>query len=110
MSISNFLDKDVNIYRRNLGAVNDYGESKETWVKVTTVKGTIQPSSGNVSREENGVMITSTHRMYCLATVNIKADDKIELNGTWYNVLFVGDASGKGHHYEIDLKVNESNA
>ncbi len=35
-------------------------------------------------------------------------NDKVEDDkGNWYNVLYVGDASGKGHHYECDLRMIE---
>jgi hypothetical protein len=109
MALATFLNQDVIVYRRQQSAaVNDYGEASDTWVKTTTIKGLIQPKSGNVIREENGISVTSSHRLYCLITSNIKAGDKVEDDkGNMYNALYVGDAAGQNHHWQIDLRLIE---
>jgi len=108
MSLATLLTDDVVIYKRTAGAQNDYGEKAETWNIGSTVKGTIQPKTGNVIRMEAGQLVESTHRLYTLPTVNIAAGDKVkDKNNVYYDVLFVGDDAGKTHHYKIDLKVSE---
>ena len=103
--IETFLTDDIKIYRRVAGAVNDYGEAADTWNLIVTVKGTIQPKTGNVAREEGGVLVTSTHRLYTLAGVNIKAGDKVlDKNSKWYDILYVGDAANRAHHFECALQ------
>ena len=105
MGIENYLTDDERVYRRTAGSKNDYGEASDTWALVGTIKGTIQPKSGNTARVESGILETSTHRLYCLVTANIHNGDKVlDKNNKGYNVLFVKDASNRSHHYEVDLQ------
>jgi len=105
MGIEDYLTDDERVYRRTAGTKNEYGEASDTWALITTIKGTIQPKSGNTSRVESGILETSTHRLYCLVTANIHNGDKIkDPNDVMYDVLFVKDASNRGHHYEVDLR------
>jgi len=103
--IETYLIDDERIYRRTAGVKNDYGEASDTWTLTTTIKGTIQPKSGNTMRVESGVLESSTHRLYCLATANIRNGDKVkDPHDKMYDVLFVADASNRSHHYQVDLK------
>ncbi len=107
MSLSDFLTMDIEVWRRTAGVLNDYGEQSDTWTKQTTIKGVIQPSTGNVTRTDGGIMQTSSHMLYCLVGANILAGDKVKYSNKFYNVLFIGDAAGRNHHYEIPLGVDE---
>jgi hypothetical protein len=105
MSLENYLTDDERVYRRTAGAKNDYGDASDTWSLVGTIKGTIQPKSGNTARVESGILESSTHRLYCLVTANIHNGDKVlDKNDKWYDVLFVADASNRSHHYQVDLR------
>lgn len=107
MALADFLTMDVEVWRRSAGALNDYGEQSDTWAKQTTIKGVIQPSTGNTARVDSGIMKTSSHTLYCLVGANILAGDKVKYGDRFYNVLFVGDAAGRNHHYEVPLEVAE---
>jgi head-tail adaptor len=108
MSLASLLTDDIVIYKRTEGTQNDYGEKAETWNISSTVKGVIQPKSGDVARVEAGQLVESTHRLYTLPTVNIVAGDKVkDKNNVYYDVLFVGDDAGRTHHFKIDLKLSD---
>lgn len=105
MSLENYLTQTITVLRRVQGTVNEYGEASETWPTLTTIVGVIQPKSGNVSRQDNGEQITSTHRLYCLAGANIHQGDRVQLDSVVYQVLSVTDAAARAHHYQCDLRV-----
>ena len=107
MSIEDYLTMTIEIWRRSLGTQNDYGEPTDLWSKVTTICGVIQPASGNLKRGDSGQIVTSSHTLFCLATCNIRVDDKVNYDSKFYNVLFVKDAAGRDHHYEVSLNVVE---
>jgi len=74
MALIDFLKDDEQIYRRSLGTENEYGEAKETWSLVTTIKGTIQPKSENHNRDDSGKIISGDGVLYVLAGANIKIE------------------------------------
>jgi len=107
MAFLDFLTMDIEVWRRSLGALNDYGEQSDTWSKQTTIKGVIQPSNGNTSRTDPGIMKASSHLLFCLIGSNILDGDKVKYGNKFYNVLFVKDAAGRAHHFEVSLGVDE---
>lgn len=107
MAISDFLTMDIEVWRRQTGATNDYGESADIWVKKTTLKGLIQPKVEDVAREESGILKTADAVLYTLVTANIKQSDKVkDPDGNEYNVLAVMDEAGQTHHFKCILKRN----
>jgi|GEM_PF-3744192 len=105
MALANFLTMDVEVWRRAAGTENEYGEKTDTWTKVATIKGVIQPSTGNTVRVENGISVTNSHTLFTLAGANIRAGDKTKYGDNWYNVVYVGDAAGRAHHNEVELNL-----
>jgi len=107
MAFIDYLTMDVEVWRRTAGVLNDYGEQSDTWSKQTTIKGVMQPNSGNTSRTDPGIMKTSSHILFCLIGSNILAGDKVKYDSKFYNVLFVKDAAGRAHHFEVALGGDE---
>jgi len=101
------LKHTVEVWRRSAGAQNDYGEAIDTWAKITDITCLVQPKGGNVAREESGILITSTHKLFCLIGTNIRVGDKIKYSSKFFDVLNVKDAAGQNHHLESDLRENE---
>lgn len=106
MAIQDFLTDDEIISRRALGSENEYGETAATWPTVGTIKGIIQPRSGDLARDDSGKAITGDGMLYCLAGANIQVDDRVtDPYGVLWIVTAVLNESGKSHHYKCVLKL-----
>ena len=49
----------------------------------------------------------STHVMLCPFGVDIQATDELRTINDLYTVLFVHDAAGMHHHFEVDLELKK---
>ena len=107
MALADLFNMSVEIWRRSAGAENDYGEAKDTWSKQTDLTCTLQPKTGDVAREENGVLITSSHVLYCIIGANIRVGDKVKKDSNEYDVLFTGNSAGRFHHLKVSLRLME---
>jgi hypothetical protein len=104
MALADFLSDDEEIYRRSLGTENEYGEAAETWTKIATIKGTIQPRAESQDRNDLGKSVSSDGVLYVLAGANIKVDDRVkDPSGEEWIVNGILDESNRHHHYKVSL-------
>ena len=64
----------------------------------------LQPKSGKEFKRDDRVVV-STLKLFLQPGVDVTEDDRIVPGGKTYNVLFVWDAAGRGHHLELDLEL-----
>lgn len=62
----------------------------------------LQPQSGREVYDGQKVVV-SQYRAYADAGTDIRAKDRVFIDGFEYNVIWAADAAGRGHHVEIDL-------
>lgn len=81
---------------------NELGEFEETWSAVSTFLARLRTISGSEARVADRITRTASHRLYC-DPVSISEADRVQVDGKTYEVVFVDDPHGLGHHLEIDL-------
>ncbi len=101
--IDRFYRQIITIKRKTL--TDDGGGAKaENWATLKTIKGLIVQNSGNERRVNEKKTETSSHTLICTKT-DIKAVDRIEYNGSVYEVLPVDNPLEMNHHMEVDLQL-----
>ena len=106
MSISSYFNKTGLLYKRTLGATNEYGE--KSWTETSSsISCALQP----LARIEDGYVvinsgksIRSTHTIYCAITVDIEEGDKVVIDGQTFRVLLVSDDAGRGNHLKVRVE------
>ncbi len=83
---------------------DDIGDTASTFTTSSTIKCLVQPVSGQVRAVAGSVGVEVTHKMFCLYSADILESDRLVIGSTIYDVVFVADASGQGHHKEVDLR------
>lgn len=69
----------------------------------------LQPASGREVYDGQKVVVVQ-FRAYAQAGADVRSDDRLEIDGKTYNVIFAADAAGRGHHVELDLELVDENA
>ena len=79
------------------------GTFSATFADRATIKCLIQPITLTESNELGRVTKRTGYKMYCMPTT-ITESDRVVWDGKTFEVTGIGDASGQGHHLEIDLE------
>lgn len=105
MAIQDLYNKTALIIKLSTASVNDYGEPTFDETESDSFDCVLQPDKGEYSIEEAGKLVTSTHRVYCDVSIDIKAGDRLKVGVVKYEVLAVLDDGGRGNHQKIMLRL-----
>ena len=110
MSFNSLLNKTATLSSRTVTA-NEYGPT-ETWSDVyTSVPCAVQPIISREARRNEQVSIygaektESTHTMFLPPTYTITETWRATVDSKTYDIIFVPDAAGRGHHQEVKLRI-----
>lgn len=94
----------VAIQRATAGAVDDYNQPSQTFATIATVKALIQPKSGlELAQANQAGAVRGEYRVFMYPTDVDEGDYLIrETPVEVYQILFVADAAGQGHHLQLD--------
>lgn len=115
MAISDYYNKTATLTKKTESSTNEYGESTFT-ESTSTFSCALQPNTGLGSTtttgvgfrtDDKGVVVETTHFLYCAITIAIEPGDKVTIDGNDYKVIHVNDGAGRGHHLECGLKLVE---
>jgi head-tail adaptor len=104
MSFDSRLVHEVAIERATPGTVDDYNQPSLTYATIATVPALVQPKSGRERAQLNEAgAVKAEYRIYLRPTDITEGDHLIKQDsGEVYEIGFVADAAGIGHHLEID--------
>lgn len=83
---------------------NDLGEVTQSWSEKAVVEGVIWQLSGKEQYESDKDTRIIKHRMACDITVEITENDRIEFQGTEFDIERINDVNNLGNRYQLDLK------
>lgn len=84
---------------------NEIGESIETWSEINIIKGFLDLSSGDSKYNNyNAKIQESTHLFLCNYTDNITTENKLKINGKFYDIMLVDSIMELNEHLEIYLQ------
>ena len=106
MTFASLLNTTAIVKRPNFTEDTMGGEAA-SFSPVATIRCRIQPMSGRERAMSGSTGVESTHKMFCLYSVDVRPEDEVTSGGFVYQVTFVGDAAGQGHHLEVDLQRRE---
>ena len=104
MSFDRLLVHTLAIERATAGAVDDYNQPAQAWATIATVKALIQPKSGRELAQVNEAgPVSGEYRVFMLPTDVTEGDHLVrQTPAEVYEIGFVADAAGIGHHLELD--------
>ena len=105
MGFKQMLNKTC-VIRRFTSSSNDaHGNPVKVWSDLATdVPCRLQPRRGREAVQPTQVVVGS-HVLFLEIGTDITERDQFVLAADTYDVLFVGDAAGQGHHLEVDLEL-----
>jgi head-tail adaptor len=86
------------------GTVSARGHAARVWAELATVQGLVQERSGREVAGPDLQPIVSDALIFLAAGTDVTERDRIVLGTTTYELLYVKDAGGVGHHLEIDAR------
>lgn len=104
MSFDSRLVHTIAIERATPGTVDDYNQPSETWATIATVPALVQPKSGReLAQLNNAGPVRFEYRIFMRVTDVAEGDHLVRQDpGEVYQIGFVADAAGIGHHLEIE--------
>jgi len=104
MGFDERLIHDVAIERSTAGPVDAWNMPSEVWATIATPAALIQPKSGRERAQQNEAgSVTAEFRIYMRPTDITEGDHLIRQDtGEVFEIGFIADAGGIGHHLEID--------
>lgn len=104
MSFDNRLLHTVAIERSTDGAVDDYNQPTQAFATIATVKALVQPKSARELAQVNEAgPVRGEYRVFMRPTDITEGDHLIKQDtAEIYEIGFVADAAGVGHHLELD--------
>lgn len=104
MSFASRLIHTVAIERATDGAVDDYNNPSRTFAAIATVGALIQPKSGRELAQLNDAgRVRGEYRVFMPITDVTEGDHLVrQTPAEVYEITFVADAAGVGHHLELD--------
>lgn len=103
MSFDSRLIHSLAIERATPGAVDEYNQPTSTYATVATVAALVQPKSGREVAQLNEAGPTKgLYRVFMRPTDVTEGDHLVTATGEVYEIGFVADAAGLGHHLELD--------
>ena len=96
----------VSVVRRVIGAEDAYGvpSASETVVSATQPALVQERAGREVASPEGAGVVVSDALVFLPWGADVTTRDVIVLDGNRYNVLWVRDAGGAGHHIEADAQ------
>lgn len=105
MGFKQLLNASCTIRRFTSTAKDAHGNPVKVWSDLATgVACRLQPRRGREAVQPTQVVV-GTHVLFLEAGVDITEKDQVVFAPDTYEVLFVGDAAGQGHHLEVDLEL-----
>ena len=104
MGFDERLIHTVAIERNTPGPVDEWNMPTEVWATIATPQALIQPKSGRERAQQNEAgAVTGQYRVY-LRPIDVTEGDHLihQDGGEVYEIGFVADAAGIGHHLELD--------
>lgn len=87
------------------GTLDDYGHPDTSETTLGTVAGLVQPRRGREANDvSQGGAALGDHVGYMDVFAGLTTEHWVEVSGERYDITFVPDAAGLGHHYELGLK------
>lgn len=104
MSFDDRLIHTVDIERATPGVVDDYNQPSLVFASIATVAALVQPKSGlELAQANQAGPVKGDFRIYMRPTDVTEGDHLIRQDrGEVYEIGFVADAAGVGHHLELD--------
>lgn len=105
MGFAQLLNKTC-VIRRFTSSSNDaHGNPVKVWSDLATdIACRLQPRRGREAVQPTQVVVGS-HVLFLEIGTDITERDRVVVATLTYEVLFVGDAAGQGHHLEVDLEL-----
>jgi hypothetical protein len=98
------LHHTVQIQRGTPGAVDDYNHPSRTFATIGTVQALIQPKDGReVALLNEAGPGRGRYRVFMYPTDVLEGDHLVHGDEV-YELTFIADAGGAGHHLEIDAE------
>lgn len=96
----------VTVLRRVIGAEDSYGVPTATETAITTTqRALVQERTGReVASPEGAGVVVSDALIFLPLDADVTPKDVVVLGSTRYDVLWVRDAGGAGHHLEADAR------
>lgn len=97
----------LQIWRATSGSADDYNQPSQTFAAISTVRGLIQPKSGDeLAQLSDAGPVRGKYRVFIPQPVDVTEGDQLLHLETSevYEPTFVANAGGVGHHYEIDAE------
>ena len=105
MGFKQMLNATCTIRRFTSTAKDAHGNPVKIWADLAIdVVCRLQPRRGREAVQPTQVVV-GTHVLFLEAGVDITEKDQVVLAADTYEVLFVVDAAGQGHHLEVDLEL-----
>ena len=105
MGFKQLLNVTCVIRRFTSSSKDAHGNPIKVWSDLATdVPCRLQPRRGREAVQPTQVVV-GTHVLYLEAGVDITERDRVMVAASTYEVLFVGDAAGQGHHLELELEL-----
>jgi head-tail adaptor len=104
MSFDSRLLHELAIERSTDGAVDDYNNPTQVFATLATVRALVQPKSGRELAQVNETgPVRGEYRVFMRPTDITEGDHLVRQDpDEVYQILFVADAGGIGHHLELD--------
>lgn len=104
MTFTGLLNTTVNVETQTRTR-DTYGTWTEAWsTKYSGMPCRVQPLSGSEQQIYGSERVVATHRIYCETDYSITEVNRIKHGSVYYNILFVANAAGHGHHQQIDVR------
>ncbi|KKM74969.1 hypothetical protein LCGC14_1395080 [marine sediment metagenome] len=105
MGFKQLLNATGTIRRFNSSSKDMHGNPVKVWSDLATdVPCRLQPRRGREAVQPTQVVV-GTHVLFLEIGTDITERDRFVFAPDTYEVLFVGDAAGQGHHLEVDLEL-----
>jgi head-tail adaptor len=98
------LHHTVIINRATAGTLDDYGQPSQTYAQLAVVRALIQPKSGReLALLNEAGPVRGKYRVFMYPT-DVTEGDQLIHDDEVYELTFVADAGGAGHHIEADAE------
>lgn len=105
MGFKQMLNATGTIRRFTSTAKNSHGNPVKIWSDLATdVPCRLQPRRGREAVQPTQVVVGS-HILFLEIGTDITERDRVVVSANTYEVLFVADAAGQGHHLEVELEL-----
>lgn len=106
MGISRFYKQKATIQRYE-STSDGAGYHTNVWQNLLVVKGNLDMLSGAKAYIADSTLTNYTHIFICdMLPILVTSKDRLVIGNTIYNIIYVDDPVGRGHHQEILLTVN----